>query len=56
MAPKTPLRRQLLYTFGILFGGGILVASVSLALALPNLNTLGKSRCMSWYCSLPSWR
>lgn len=42
MATKTPLRRQLLFAFGILFGGGILVASVSLALALPNLNTAGK--------------
>lgn len=42
MAKKTPLRRQLLFAFGILFGGGILVASVSLALALPNLNTPGK--------------
>ncbi len=42
MAIKTPLRRQLLFAFGILFGGGILVASVSLALALPELNTTGE--------------
>jgi two-component system NtrC family sensor kinase len=39
MAEKTPLRRQLLFAFGILFGGGIFVASVSLAIALPNLDT-----------------
>jgi C4-dicarboxylate-specific signal transduction histidine kinase len=39
MAEKTPLRRQLLFAFGILFGGGIFVASVGLALALPSLDT-----------------
>jgi C4-dicarboxylate-specific signal transduction histidine kinase len=39
MAKKTPLRRQLLFAFGILFGGGIFVASASLALAFPSLNT-----------------
>lgn len=39
MADKTPLRRQLIFAFGILFGGGIFVASVSLALALPSLDT-----------------
>jgi len=39
MAPKTPLRRQLLLAFGILFGGGIFLASAALALALPNLDT-----------------
>jgi len=39
MAEKTPLRRQLLFAFGILFGGGIFAASVGLALALPSLDT-----------------
>lgn len=39
MAEKTPLRRQLIFAFGILFAGGIFVASVGLALALPYLDT-----------------
>ena len=39
MATKTPLRRQLLFAFGILFGGGIFIASASLAIAFPSLNT-----------------
>ena len=39
MAKKTPLRRQLLFAFGILFGGGIFIASAGLALAFPSLNT-----------------
>ncbi len=39
MAAKTPLRRQLLVAFGILFAGGIFVASTSLALFLPSLDT-----------------
>jgi C4-dicarboxylate-specific signal transduction histidine kinase len=42
MAQKTPLRRQLLFAFGILFGGGIFLASVGLALALPTLDTPGE--------------
>jgi signal transduction histidine kinase len=39
MAAKTPLRRQLLFAFGILFAGGIFLASASLALFLPSLDT-----------------
>jgi C4-dicarboxylate-specific signal transduction histidine kinase len=39
MNKQTPLRRQLLFAFGILFGGGIFVASVGLAVALPSLDT-----------------
>jgi C4-dicarboxylate-specific signal transduction histidine kinase len=39
MAEKTPLRRRLLVAFGILFGGGIFVASAGLAIAIPSLDT-----------------
>jgi len=39
MEEQTPLRRQLLFAFGILFGGGIFMASVGLAVALPRLDT-----------------
>jgi len=35
MAPPTHLRRELLFAFGVLFAGGILVAMVGLALVLP---------------------
>jgi two-component system, NtrC family, sensor kinase len=35
MAPPTHLRRELLIAFGILFAGGVLVATVGLALILP---------------------
>jgi len=43
MAPPTPLRRELLVAFGVLFGGGILVASVGLALILPTLDSPGEA-------------
>jgi two-component system NtrC family sensor kinase len=43
MAPPTPLRRELLIAFGVLFGGGILVASVGLALILPSLDSPGEA-------------
>jgi C4-dicarboxylate-specific signal transduction histidine kinase len=39
MTPKTPLRRQLLFAFGILFAGGIFLATASLALFLPSLDS-----------------
>jgi C4-dicarboxylate-specific signal transduction histidine kinase len=39
MAAPTPLRRELLVAFGVLFGAGILVASVGIALLLPVLNS-----------------
>ncbi len=39
MASKTPLRRQLLFAFGILFAGGIFLASASLAFYLPSLDS-----------------
>jgi C4-dicarboxylate-specific signal transduction histidine kinase len=39
MAAKTPLRRQLLFAFGILFAGGVFLASASLAFFLPSLDT-----------------
>jgi C4-dicarboxylate-specific signal transduction histidine kinase len=41
MAPPTPLRRELLVALGVLFGGGILVASVGLSLILPSLDSPG---------------
>ncbi len=41
MAPPTPLRRELLVALGVLFGGGILVASVGLSLILPTLDSPG---------------
>ena len=43
MAPPTPLRRELLVAFGVLFGGGILVASIGLALILPTLDSAGEA-------------
>ncbi|MFH1762763.1 MAG: ATP-binding protein [Gemmatimonadota bacterium] len=43
MAPPTPLRRELLVAFGVLFGGGILVASIGLALILPILRSPGEA-------------
>ncbi|MGD2120599.1 MAG: ATP-binding protein [Gemmatimonadota bacterium] len=39
MTPKTPLRRQLLFAFGLLFAGGIFLATASLALFLPSLDS-----------------
>ena len=39
MAPPSPLRRELLFAFLILFGGGILIASVGLVLILPTLDS-----------------
>jgi C4-dicarboxylate-specific signal transduction histidine kinase len=43
MAAPTPLRRELLVAFGVLFGGGILVASIGLALILPTLGSPGEA-------------
>jgi len=39
MATPTPLRRELLFAFGLLFGAGILIASVGIALLLPILDS-----------------
>ncbi len=39
MAPPVPLKRVLIVSFGLLVGGGVLVAGVVLALALPALSS-----------------
>jgi C4-dicarboxylate-specific signal transduction histidine kinase len=43
MPGPTPLRRELLVALAVLFGGGILVASVGLALILPVVETAGEA-------------
>jgi C4-dicarboxylate-specific signal transduction histidine kinase len=43
MPGPTPLRRELLVALAVLFGGGILVASVGLALILPVVETPGEA-------------
>jgi two-component system, NtrC family, sensor kinase len=39
MATPTPLRRELLIAFGVLFAGGILIATMGLALILPAMES-----------------
>ncbi len=42
MAAPTPLRRELLAAFGLLFGGGLILAAVGIAAALPLLASPGQ--------------
>lgn len=42
MGPPTPLRRELLWSFGLLFAGAILVAALGLAAVLPVLDSLAE--------------
>jgi two-component system NtrC family sensor kinase len=43
MAPPSPLRRELLIAFGVLFAGGILVAAMGMAFLLPLMDSPGEA-------------
>lgn len=43
MAPPSPLRRELMVAFGVLFAGGILVAAMGMAFLLPLMNSPGQA-------------
>ena len=43
MAPVTPLRRELLISFGVLFAGGIVVAAMGMAFLLPLMDSWGEA-------------
>ncbi len=43
MGSPTPLRRELLVAFGLIFGGGLLLASVGIAVLLPILESPGEA-------------
>ncbi len=42
MGSSSPLRRELLLAFGLLFGGGLILASVGMAILLPVLDSPGQ--------------
>jgi len=43
MAPVTPLRRELLIAFGVLFAGGLLVAAMGMVFLLPLMGSPGEA-------------